>query len=103
VGDDGKPVAGVRLGWRDLALPAPGLAPPLEPFTTDAEGRFRVEGLMPGVKLEITLQGGENKAVTFSAGEALKGLTIEAGQTRDLSDVRVKAAPAKKAEGGSDE
>jgi RNA polymerase sigma factor (sigma-70 family) len=103
VGDDGKPVAGVRLGWHYLALPVPGLAPPPEPFTTDAEGRFRVEGLAPGVKFEITLSGGAKKGTAFSAGEALKGLSLEPGQTRDLGDVRVKAAPAKKAEGGSDE
>jgi protocatechuate 3,4-dioxygenase beta subunit len=102
VGDDGKPVAGVRLGCHYPALPAPGLAPP-ELVTTDGEGRFRVEGLTPGVKFEITLRGDEKQAVTFSAGEALKGLTTDAGQTRDLGDVRVKVAPAKKAEGGSDE
>jgi RNA polymerase sigma factor (sigma-70 family) len=103
VDGDGKPVAGVRLGWHYPSVTAPGLPPPAEPFTTDAEGRFRVEGLAPGVKFEIPLQGDEKKAVTFSAGEALKGLTIEAGQTRDLGDVRVKVTPAKKVEGGNDE
>ncbi len=104
VDGDGKPVAGARLGWNYPSLPAPGLAPPAELFATDAGGRFRVEGLTPGVKFEITLPGGEKKAVTYSAGEALKGLTIEGGQTKDLGDVRVNVTPApKKAEGGSDE
>jgi hypothetical protein len=104
VDGDGKAVSGVRLGWDYPGLPAPGMAPPAEPFTTDAEGRFRVEGLAPGVKFEITLRGDEKKAGTLSAGEALKDLSLEAGQTKDLGNVRVKAALApKKAEGESDE
>ncbi|HZY85275.1 MAG TPA: carboxypeptidase-like regulatory domain-containing protein, partial [Gemmataceae bacterium] len=103
VDGDGKPIAGVRLGWHYPSVTAPGLPRPVEPFTTDAEGRFRVEGLAPGVKFEITLSGGAKKGTAFSAGEGLKGLSLEPGQTKDLGDVRVKVAPAKKAEGGSDE
>src|SRR5262249_57827328 len=95
VGDDGKPVAGVQLGWHYPALPAPGLPPPPEPFTTAADGRFRVEGLTPGVKFAITLQGDKKKAMTYSAGEALAGLMIEPGQTQDLGDVRAKVGPPK--------
>jgi RNA polymerase sigma factor (sigma-70 family) len=90
----GKPVAGVRLGWRYPSLPAPGMAPPGEAFMTDRQGRFRIEGLAPGVKFDITL----------SAGAALQGLSLEPGQTRDLGDVRVKAVPAPKKPGrGSNE
>jgi RNA polymerase sigma factor (sigma-70 family) len=101
VDGDGRPVAGARLGWHYPSVKAPGLLPPAEPFTTDAEGRFRVEGLAPGVKFEITLSGGAKKVTAFSAGAALKGLSLEPGQTKDLGDVRVKAAPTKK--GGNDE
>jgi RNA polymerase sigma factor (sigma-70 family) len=117
----GKPVAGVRLGWHYPALPAPGMAPPAEALTTDDEGRFRVAGLAPGVQFEITLLekttaasrnvliGGTatmkaKKGVVFSAGEALKGLALKPGQTKDLGDLRVTVTPApKKAEGGNDE
>jgi hypothetical protein len=100
----GKPVPGVRLGWRYPSLPAPGMAPPADAFTTDGEGRFRVEGLAPGLKFEITLPGAEKNAAAFSAGEALKDLSLEPGQARDLGDVRVKAVPQpRKTEGGDDE
>jgi RNA polymerase sigma factor (sigma-70 family) len=100
----GKPVAGVRLGWRYPSLPAPGLGSPTAMFTTDAEGRFRVEGLTPGAKFEITLTGGAKKDTAFSGGEALKGLAIEPGQTKDLGEIRVKATPAPmKAEEGDEE
>jgi RNA polymerase sigma factor (sigma-70 family) len=103
VSDQRKPVTGVRLGWRYPELPAPNV-PPAETVTTDSEGRFRIEGLAPGVKFEITLHGDEKKAMTISAGEALKGLTIEAGQTKDLGKIRVQVAlTPQKAEGGSDE
>jgi RNA polymerase sigma factor (sigma-70 family) len=101
VGGDGKPVAGVRLGWRYPSLPTPGFAPSGQSFTTDGEGRFRVEGLLPGVKFEIALSDGAKKAPAFSAGAALKGLSVEAGQTRDVGDVRVAATPqAKKPQEG---
>jgi hypothetical protein len=103
VDGDGQPVAGVRLGWHYPSVTAPGLPPPAEPFTTDAEGRFHVEGLAPGVKFEITVRADEKNATVFSAGEALKGLSLKAGQNKDVGDIRVKLAPAKKAEGGSDE
>ena len=104
VDGDGKPLAGVRLGWHYPALPAPGMVPPAEPFMTDDGGRFRVEGLTPGVKFEITLRGDQKTATAVSAGEALKGLSVEPGQTKDLGDVRVKVTPApEKAKGGSDE
>jgi RNA polymerase sigma factor (sigma-70 family) len=100
VDDNSKPVAGVRLGWRYPSLPAPGMGPPAKTFTTDAQGRFRVEGLAPGPKFDITLSEGTKKDTTFSAGEALKGLAVESGQTRDLGDVRVKATSAPKKAGG---
>jgi RNA polymerase sigma factor (sigma-70 family) len=104
VDGDGNPVAGIRLGWRYPSLPAPGLAPPAEPFTTDAEGRFRIEGLAPGLKFEITLSHNAKKGTAFSAGEALKGQAVEPGQAKELGDVRVKATPkSQKAEAGNDE
>jgi RNA polymerase sigma factor (sigma-70 family) len=103
VDDDGKPVAGVRLGWTYPSLSPPGMAPPGEAFTTDGAGRFRVEGLAPGSKFEIILSGGAKKDTPFSAGEALKGHVLEPGQTKDLGDVRVKAASKpQKTEGGND-
>jgi hypothetical protein len=104
VDGDGKPVAGVRVAWHYPSVTAPGLPPQAEQFTTDAEGRFRVEELAPGLKFEINLRGGAKKGTAFSAGQALNGLSLEPGQTKDLGDVQVKATPEpKKTEGGNDE
>jgi RNA polymerase sigma factor (sigma-70 family) len=54
----------------------------------DKKGRFRIEGLAPGVtyELDVSKQG---YAVDIISGES-KDLTIKAGQTMDLGVVKVK-------------
>lgn len=100
VDSNGKPLSGVRLELRYREVPGPGLAPLADQPTTRANGRFRIEGLVPRLKFDLTLSDAENKGIAFTTREALKGLTLEPGQTKDLGEVRVKAtAPAKKAEG----
>jgi RNA polymerase sigma factor (sigma-70 family) len=104
VDGNGKPIAGVRLGWHYPSLPAPGLSPPPESLMTDGDGRFRVEGLAPELKFEITLGADEKNGTVFSAGEVLKGLSLEAGQAKELGDIGVKTNPAtKKSKGGNNE
>jgi RNA polymerase sigma factor (sigma-70 family) len=82
VGADGKPQAGVELevtfqpkGWgsRFNYLPAP--------VKTDREGRFRVEGLLPGYEFRLS----------DTRGELRVGGALRAGQATDLGDVRLKA------------
>jgi RNA polymerase sigma factor (sigma-70 family) len=91
VDQNGKPVPGadVELLYPSqesigLLMPgtagvAPGLLAPGRPFRTDALGRFRVEGLIPGQKHRLTFRG-----VTVFANLAAK-----TGEARDLGDVRV--------------
>jgi RNA polymerase sigma factor (sigma-70 family) len=88
----GKPQAGVRVRLVYPALPAPGLRPMDKDFLTDREGRFRVEGLAPGLKHELTLHPDPAAKVALSAGDKLKGLSTGAGEVKDLGDVRVKPA-----------
>jgi hypothetical protein len=52
------------------------------------EGRFRIEGLTPGLTYELQV-GKQGYAVDIISGKS-KDLTIKAGQTEDLGVVRVK-------------
>jgi RNA polymerase sigma factor (sigma-70 family) len=72
---EGKPQAGVLLRIADWLLPNNG-------FQTDQDGRFRVEGLAPGVAYTLdVVQKGQRAAPVFT------GLTAKAGETRDLGDI----------------
>jgi hypothetical protein len=52
------------------------------------EGRFRIEGLMPGLTYELQV-GKQGYAVDIVSGKS-KDLTIKAGETLDLGVVKVK-------------
>ena len=58
-----------------------------EAVRTDKECRFRLEGLVPGMKFSLTLRHGGS----YLVGEPRIGLKeVAAGKTLDLGDVRVK-------------
>jgi hypothetical protein len=68
VDQDGEPLAGVRftvMGKGDI--------------TTDKEGRFRVEGLVPGMKYDMI---NPRKRFGFSS------VVAEPGKHKDLSDIK---------------
>jgi protocatechuate 3,4-dioxygenase beta subunit len=48
---------------------------------TDADGRFRIEGLLAGVKVGAQVQ----------SGNLFEGLTLKPGEVRDLGDRKVKS------------
>jgi hypothetical protein len=78
----GKPLSGVLLSAEDPFRGRPLLT---DSHQTDKEGRFRIEGLAPGVKYTIKMvRNGKD------AGQVSEGLTIRAGETRDLGDVQLK-------------
>jgi hypothetical protein len=52
------------------------------------EGRFRIEGLIPGLKYELHASK-QGYAMDIIAGKS-KDLTINAGETQDLGVVQVK-------------
>jgi RNA polymerase sigma factor (sigma-70 family) len=96
---DGKPLPAdtrIRVEWRYRSLPAPGMRPADPLATTDAEGRFRLEGLLPGPKFGLVLTPGKAKGkgegpgkVQVSSPDALKGLSLDPGEVKDLGDIRV--------------
>jgi hypothetical protein len=89
--EDGQPIAGaeVRIGLTDRAVAALGQErwPYLNPPKTDADGRFRFEGIIPGQKVSIYIASGQR---LLDFGEKFRMLTVESGQTRDLGDLRCK-------------
>jgi RNA polymerase sigma factor (sigma-70 family) len=58
-----------------------------EKVTTDAEGRFRVEGLFPGVPFGISFV---KKGKFRDPGDNYRKLSVKPGQTNDLGDVKTK-------------
>ncbi len=57
-----------------------------EDCRTDDQGRFRVEGLVPGDRYDLTY-GKDNPSMS---GSLLKGFVGKPGEVRDLGDVRLK-------------
>jgi RNA polymerase sigma factor (sigma-70 family) len=90
---DGKPLAGVGVHGHYPAQPAPGIWPAVRATTTDPEGRFRMEGLTPGVNLTLIITG---KSDLKLSAEAPKELTIKPDEMKDLGDVHVQVTPSRK-------
>jgi len=53
--------------------------------TTDKDGRFRIEGVTPGVKVGLSTQKGA--AIT---GRLIQELTPRAGEVKDLGDLKAR-------------
>jgi RNA polymerase sigma factor (sigma-70 family) len=114
----GRPLAGVKVSvalstqaisqdpprWRkvvprDLVFDYPAWGKLLNrELTTDAGGKFRAEGLAPGLPYEVvvTEEGRKPGAVILSHR---LGLSAEPGKSRDLGDLKCKPVPG---EGGEE-
>jgi hypothetical protein len=55
---------------------------------TDKDGRFKIEGIIPGVKVGVAINKGGRIDVRLIA-EA----TLKAGQTKDLGDLKSRETP----------
>jgi RNA polymerase sigma factor (sigma-70 family) len=58
---------------------------PARSFSTDRDGKFRIEGLVPGLKYTLSVANGN-----MLIGRVFENLTIPSGQTKDLGDVKLK-------------
>ena len=82
----GLPQAGAQMKWYrpmeggDSRFGKGSLPSPIK---TDKDGRFRVAGLVPGLKYSLYLTNG-----SVVAGWPVKGATIKAGEVKDLGDVK---------------
>jgi hypothetical protein len=89
VNPDGKPMADVRLGFvQKLNEPDPtsiGDLPSRE-YRTDKDGRFTVEGFVPGLRYNFVAFG-RQRVLADIGGE---GLQFEAGQEKNVGDVKIR-------------
>jgi RNA polymerase sigma factor (sigma-70 family) len=74
--DQGEPLAGANVGCGALGA------------KTGKDGRFRIEGLAAGLKYDLFIS--KDFYVREVVGGRPKGLTIKAGDTRDLGELRIK-------------
>src|SRR5262249_20743749 len=90
---DGEPMTGVQVSAFASAKKGdttkigflPGHVSP------GKDGKFRLDGLAPGLAYNLGVAKGYYGLET--EGPELKGLTIKAGKTKDLGDIRVKPMP----------
>jgi RNA polymerase sigma factor (sigma-70 family) len=116
ISNDGKPLRDATLRLRAESFPSPQLLtdakghsapdsdgkPWPQPVQIDNDGRFRIDGLAPGLAYDLVLvtpvkkeafMVGEARtfetAVFSTAGDPIKGLNLAPGEIRDLAAVRV--------------
>jgi protocatechuate 3,4-dioxygenase beta subunit len=79
VDDDGKPLPNMQMHVEGPAR--------FELVSTDKDGRFRVQGLIPGVKYTLSRRQLNDRA--YVMGRDLASVSMESGQTKDLGDLKV--------------
>jgi RNA polymerase sigma factor (sigma-70 family) len=72
----GEPLDGARISCGALSV------------QTGKDGRFRIEGLAAGLKYDLFITKGFY--VRYVEGSEPKGLTIKAGETKDLGELKIK-------------
>ncbi len=90
IAPDGTPRANVQLGAGPHFSKKPKAAPfdhlPSSGLATDAEGRFRVDGLVPGLHYGASVS--DRQFGLF--GDLFENFTVEPGEVKDLGDVKVE-------------
>jgi hypothetical protein len=61
--------------------------------TTDRDGRFHMDALLPGLKYNLIVTEGEPKPGPVTAYK--EDLTVESGKTRDVGDLKAEPSPGK--------
>src|SRR5207247_6888358 len=108
---DGRPIANTRLAFTEVPVRKPGqpmstetglhvverVAGRLDPDPkTDGQGRFQVEGLIPGLKYnlaQIDAEGATDFEQIRWPGLAFRDLVLNPGESRDVGDVRLQPFP----------
>jgi hypothetical protein len=93
--EDGQPRARVQvqLSYAGTIVPRPVQWWDLrrEPTTTDTNGCFRIEYLIPGV--ELLLHCREKNRFLRCGEEDMRGLSLRPGEDKDVGDIKAKLAP----------
>jgi RNA polymerase sigma factor (sigma-70 family) len=94
VDDDGQPRTRLELlgnigAFGAVSLdPERGILPSNEPLGIDDGGRFRIEGLVPGLKYHVWASNG-----IMLLGKVFERVQVGPGETRDLGDLKLFAEP----------
>src|SRR5262249_51466543 len=94
---DGKPLGELAVYPKTMEPPADIRMPPKFDTTagsftryvrTDKDGRFRIEGLAPGLNYRVQIQRG--MFVLSPEGKQAERATLKPGETKDLGDLRIR-------------
>jgi protocatechuate 3,4-dioxygenase beta subunit len=93
--EEGTLVAGASASVAYLSDDPPPIPLPRAAVNTDAEGRFRVEGIFPGyaVTIKFYRAGNQPGVDQHYRPEALRKLVLDEGRTRDVGTVTRKSLP----------
>jgi hypothetical protein len=108
---DGAPIKNAELSLTEVPRPKPGeplsldtgvfvdersaYKPSRNPRTDD-QGRFRVEGLVPGLKYNLALYDSNGAVLPEQVkwlGLVFTDLVLQSGETKELGDVRLRPFP----------
>ncbi len=89
----GEPLTGVRVNCHPQVKQEGRGIPSFERTVyPDNDGRFRIEGLIAGLKYELSV--GRSDVQQAIAGGNPKDLTLRPGETKDVGDIRIKPSPS---------
>ena len=98
VDEDGLPMASSGLmaqthfpGIGGFGPSFQGLWPDDEIWATDAQGRFQVAGVRPGLKVSVHVQNPSKPGFRLDTGDVFRQLELRPGEVRDVGDVTVKS------------
>ncbi len=95
IDEDGQPMAGVRIQlsfhhstfFRPVTWWASQMG---EEVQTDKEGRFRAEGITPGMRFRLHASSKTNFLMLSGGTEGTDDLSARPGETKDLGDLKPK-------------
>jgi RNA polymerase sigma factor (sigma-70 family) len=100
VDEDGLPMAGATLyvqpQYPDNQYPGTArqeVWPDGVDLTSRADGQFLIDGLKPGLKSSIYVYSKDRPGYSLDTGDIFRNVTIQAGEMRDVGDVKVKPRP----------
>ena len=97
VDDNGKPVKALLSPDQQTKAAADvGYIPQVR---SDADGRFRIVGLLAGLRYSGEIRG--RNSDSERVGTAFENVVLRAGEVRDLGDIRIKAAVDAKSDANS--
>jgi RNA polymerase sigma factor (sigma-70 family) len=89
---DGQPIAGAQVGvgyrgTQGIGMPNSGARQMDERIITDRGGRFRLDGLIPGLPVAVYFV---KNGTPLTSGDKLDNLDVRPGESKDLGDITAR-------------